>query len=123
MFYACDELRSLRQHALRDEQRATIHLRAISLLLKGLKAKGRPGRCVVCSKTANERRRLHLIMVLEGYRENPEVTVAGGICAHCATKHRYEAALRGAIVSAFRKRLHVNLRVLPSTRMLPARVH
>jgi hypothetical protein len=113
-FYALDDLIDLKQRASREEQRAEVHLQAIWMMIKGFEPMQPPPRCVVCSERAEAARRLKLIMVLEGYGENPKFAVAGGICAHCASKHRSEAARGHAVVNAFRERLHVDLLLLPS---------
>jgi hypothetical protein len=60
---------------------------------------------------------------MAGYDEGPERTVARAICVHCASKYRSQPALRDAVVNAFRERLQVNLRALPSAPVLPGRFH
>jgi hypothetical protein len=122
-FYARDDMPDLRRRASREEQRAEVHLQAIWLMFKGFEPLQPPPRCVVCSEVADAARRLELIMVLEGYGANPKLTVAGGICAHCASKHRSEATLRNAVVNGFRERLRVDLRVLDSAPVLPGPLH
>jgi hypothetical protein len=122
-FYARDDMPDLRRRASREEQRAEVHLQAIWLMFKGFEPLQPRPRCVVCSEVADAARRLELIMVLEGYGENQKLTVAGGICAHCASKHRSEATLRNAVVNGFRERLRVDLRVLDSAPVLPGSLH
>jgi hypothetical protein len=118
-FYGRDDLPDLTERAARDERRAKIHLQLISVVAKALKT-SQPPRCVVCTEDVDEPRLLELTVLLEGYGEGPERVVAGAICVHCASKHQSEAALRYAIVNAFRERLQVDLRVLPSS---PGHVH
>jgi hypothetical protein len=142
-FYAREDVPNLKQRASRGGDRATVHLRAMRLLADGFRYKQPPRRCVVCSKVVNKARLLQLIMVLDGYGEDlagygegvegcgespagydegPARTVARAICVHCASKHQSQAALRDAVVNAFRERLQVNLRALPSAPMLPGRL-
>jgi hypothetical protein len=122
-FYGRDDLPDLTERAVRDEQRAKVHLQLTSLVTKALETNRPPSRCVVCSEDVDEPRLLQLIMLLEGYGERPERTVAGPICVHCASKHRSKPALRDAIVNAFRERLQVDLRMLSSAPVLPGHVH
>jgi hypothetical protein len=119
-FYGRDDLPDLRERAARDERRAKIHLQLISVVARALKTSQPPPSCVVCSEDVDEPRLLELTVLLEGYGERPEHVVAGAICVHCASKHQSEAALRYAIVNAFRERLQVDLHVLPSS---PGHVH
>jgi hypothetical protein len=120
--YGHDDLPDLKERAARGEQRAKDHLQLMSLVTKALETNHPPPGCVVCSEDV-EPRLLQLIVLLEGYREGPEGTVAGPICVHCASKHHSESALRDAVVNACRERLEVDLRVLPSAPVLPRRVH
>jgi hypothetical protein len=124
-FYAGDDMPDLRRRASRAAQWADVHLRAILLTTIGFRTfepTQPPLRCVVCSKGTAEARRLKWIMMLED-SAHPELTVAGGICGHCVRKYRSEAALRNAVVDAFRGRLQVDLRVLESPAALSGRLH
>jgi hypothetical protein len=122
-FYGHDDLPDLKERAARDEQRAKVHLQLMSVVTKALETNQPPPGCAVCSEDVDEPRLLQLIVVLEGYREGPEGTVAGAICVHCASKHQSESALRDAVVNTLRERLQVDLRVLPSALVPPGRVH